>query len=184
MFKKMMVKAEKTKLKKKTPQDITDALVSSFFDTLYKRLSQVSAPSYLEQLELLTADTIDFKDKKRQLEFAREVKEADRILAEFDEIFAAHVTSFWNYVEKVQEANWPSHKNDVREAWTRWASKAERTLKLVQAKTEVCIENLSDYKTKKYEKMARLKKLRRITSEQLYRAWLNKKNPITGEILD
>jgi hypothetical protein len=87
-------------------------------------------------------------------------------------------------VQKVQEANWPSHKNDVREAWTRWASKAERTIKLVQAKTEVCIENLSDYKTQKYEKMARLKKLRKISSEQLYRAWLNKKNPITGETLD
>jgi hypothetical protein len=81
MFKKTMVKAEKTKLKKKTPQDITDALVSSFFDTLYKRLSQVSAPSYLEQLELLTADTIDFKEKKRQLDFGREVKEARQALS-------------------------------------------------------------------------------------------------------
>ena len=184
VLKSIMAKAEKVPVKKKTPQDVVDALVGSLFDTLYARLAKVQNTSYVERLELLTADTtIDFGERKKQLEFDREAKEADRILAEFDEIFAAHVFTFWQYVGKVQEASWSSHKDAVRHAWTRWATKAERTLKLIQTKTEICMYNLKSYK-KTYPQMAKLKKLNKITSEQLYKAWLNKKNPITGIEID
>lgn len=179
MLKETMAKAEKIKVKKKTPQDVVDALVASFFDTLYDRLSKASASNYAERIELLTADTIDFGERKKQLEFEREAKEADRILSEFNEIFVAHVLAFWQYVGKVQEANWPSHKDAVRYAWTRWATKAERTVKLIQVKTEICISNLKLYR-KPYPQMVQLKKLSKITSEQLHKSWLNKKNPITG----
>lgn len=179
MLKETMAKAEKIKVKKKTPQEVVDALVGSFFDILYERLSKASASNYAEYIELLTADTLDFGERKKQLEIEREAKEADRILSEFNEIFAAHVLAFWQYVGKVQEANWPSHKDAVRHAWTRWATKAERTVKLIQVKTEICISNLKLYR-KPYPQMVQLKKLSKITSEQLYKAWLNKKNPITG----
>lgn len=184
MLKKIMIKAEGKRVKTKSPQEVVDALVASFFDALAARVSQSSATiSYLERIELLTASTLDFNEHKKKVEADREVKEADRVLGEFTAIFEAHTQTFWQYVEKVQEANWLSHKEAVRHAWTRWATKAERTISLIQTKSAICIKNLKLYNVK-YAKIAQLKKLNKLTSEQLFKAWLNKKNPITGSEIE
>jgi len=178
MFKKTMLLAENKKLKHKSPQAVVDALVGSLFDALSASVSHIPT-NYAEQIELLTASTLDFNEKKKKVEGERELKEADRILKEFDEIFSAHVTAFWQYVEKVQEATWESHKEAVRHAWTRWAAKAERTITLIQTKTDICINNIKLYRMP-YNQIAQLKKLNKLTAEQLYKAWLDKKNPVSG----
>jgi hypothetical protein len=183
MFKDIMALAERKKMPLTSPQVVVDSLVGSFFEALSANILKKESKSYIEKIELLTAKVSDFNDKKRELEGRREQKEADRILQEFNEIFEAHVSSFWLYVEKVGDASWLSHKEAVRHAGTRWETKSERTITLIQTKANICIKNLQTYKVK-YDKISQLKKLSKITSDQLFKAWLNRKNPITGYSLE
>lgn len=130
------------------------------------------------ELEIMFKDIMALAERKKMPLKSPQVV-VDCLVGSFFE----DVSSFWLYVEKVGDASWSSHKEAVRHAWTRWATKFERTITLIQTKANICIKNLQTYKVK-YDKISQLKKLSKITSEQLFKTWLNRKNPITGLEID
>lgn len=174
-------------LQKKFPvkaMEITDTIINSYWDTLALVFGHIETLSYSDKIAMLTASsTIDLERKKEDIEKKRIITDANRILDDFSKIHRDHVTTFWEYIERIDEVTWENHKDFFRERWETWMQKAARTVSLIQTKAELCIEELAQYKIK-YARKAELKKLSKLTLEQLSKAWEQKKDPITGKKLN
>ena len=157
-----------------------DGIVESYFKELLSLAMRINTQ--------IIAATIEFDEKKRirqkQNEIRRIKSEVYFLLTEFDNIHFAHLDEFWKYISKLLTTSGDEKLVDVqlKTSFKEFQVLANRALLRLRNRAAEILNDFDIFEMS-YKKEI-IEKLQQLTYDSVYDAWINKTNPLTGEIIE